>query len=44
MKLDNERSSNNIEDRRGSGSGGGGGGGIAGLIIMLVGARITASI
>ncbi len=42
MKLDNERSSNNIEDRRGSGSGGGGGGGkiggIAGLIIMLVGA------
>ena len=25
MKLDNERSSSNIEDRRGSGSGGGGG-------------------
>lgn len=42
MKLDNERSSSNIEDRRGSSSGGGGGGGkiggIAGLIIMLVGA------
>ena len=42
MKLDNQRSSSNIEDRRslGGGRGGGGGGkmGLAGLIIVLIGA------
>ena len=40
MRLGNQRSSSNIEDRRGSGGGGGGGGkmGIAGLIIVLIGA------
>ncbi|OAM29333.1 hypothetical protein A7P95_03735 [Eikenella longinqua] len=42
MKLGNQRSSSNIEDRRGSGGGGYGGGGgkmgIVGLIIVLIGA------
>ena len=39
MRLGNQRSSSNIEDRRGSGGGGGGGKmGIAGLIIVLIGA------
>ena len=43
MRLGNQRSSSNIEDRRGSGGGGGYGGGggkmgIAGLIIVLIGA------
>lgn len=38
MRLGNQRSSSNIEDRRGSGGGGGGKIGIAGLIIVLIGA------